>query len=54
VAAAILSSLHARRRETVIGREARWILRINRWLPRLVDRLMARRVRKLYEATPAG
>jgi len=54
VAEAILASLAARRRETVVGWEARWILRINRWLPRLVDRLMARRVRKLYEAAFAG
>lgn len=50
VAAAILDSLQRGRRETVVGSEARWILRINRWLPRLVDRLMARRVRQLYAA----
>jgi short-subunit dehydrogenase len=53
VAAAILGALRGRRREAVVGWEARWVLRLNRWLPRLVDRLMARRVRKLYEA-PAG
>jgi short-subunit dehydrogenase len=49
VAAAILRSLQRNRTETVVGWEARWILRANRWFPRLVDRLMARRVRKLYE-----
>jgi short-subunit dehydrogenase len=49
VAATILKSLRKNRTETVIGWEARWILRVNRWLPRLVDRLMARRVRKLYQ-----
>jgi short-subunit dehydrogenase len=54
VAESILGSLAARRREAVVGREARWVLRVNRWLPRLVDRLMARRVRKLYEAPAAG
>jgi short-subunit dehydrogenase len=49
VAAAILRSLRRNTTERVVGWEAKWILRVNRWLPRLVDRLMARRVRKLYE-----
>lgn len=49
VAQAIVRSLERNRAETVIGWEARWILRLNRWFPRLVDRLMARKVRKLYE-----
>jgi short-subunit dehydrogenase len=48
VAVTILNSLRHNRTETVVGWEARWILRVNRWLPRLVDWLMARRVRKLY------
>jgi short-subunit dehydrogenase len=48
VAAAVLRSLRTSRTETVTGWEAKWILRINRFLPRLVDRLMARRVRRLY------
>jgi len=48
VAAALLSSLRRNRPETVVGWEAKWILRVNRWLPWLVDRLMARRVRQLY------
>jgi short-subunit dehydrogenase len=48
VAAAILQSLLRNTTERVVGWEAKWILRVNRWLPRLVDRLMARRVRKLY------
>jgi short-subunit dehydrogenase len=48
VAAGILGALRARRRETVLGWEARWILRFNRFFPRLVNWLMARRVRKLY------
>jgi short-subunit dehydrogenase len=49
VAARILKSIRKNRTETVIGWEARWMLRVNRWLPRLLDRLLARRVRKLYE-----
>jgi short-subunit dehydrogenase len=48
VAAGILDSLERNRAETVLGREARWLLRINRFFPRLVDRLMARKVRRLY------
>ncbi len=54
VAESILRSLRKNRAETVLGREAKWILRVNRLLPRLVDRLMARRVRQLYAATPTG
>lgn len=54
VAAAILRSLKSGRRETVVGWEARWILRVNRWLPRLVDWLMARKVRKLYQDESQG
>jgi short-subunit dehydrogenase len=48
VAAGILRSLRKNRTETVLGWEARAILRMHRFLPRLVDRLMARRVRQLY------
>ena len=49
VAAGILRALEKGRAETVLGSEARWILRVNRFLPRLVDRLMARKVRRLNE-----
>ena len=48
MAAGILRALEKNRTETVLGWEARWILRVNRFLPRLVDRLMARKVRRLY------
>jgi short-subunit dehydrogenase len=51
VAEVIWQALRQRRRETVIGWDARWILRVNRWLPWLVDRLLIRKVRKLW-ATP--
>jgi short-subunit dehydrogenase len=50
VARDILRALVRNRTETVLGWDARWILRVNRFLPRLVDRLMARRVRQLYAA----
>jgi short-subunit dehydrogenase len=49
VAAAIVKALVKNRTETWIGRDTQWMLRVNRWLPRLVDYLLARRVRKLYE-----
>lgn len=48
VAKAILDALAKNRKEVVLGREARWLLRVNRFLPRLVDRLMARKVVQLY------
>ncbi len=48
VAREIAQALRNNRTETVIGRDARWMLRVNRFLPRLVDRLLARRVRILY------
>jgi NAD(P)-dependent dehydrogenase (short-subunit alcohol dehydrogenase family) len=48
MAAGILKALVRNRAETVLGWEARWILRVNRFLPWLVNRLMARKVRRLY------
>jgi short-subunit dehydrogenase len=48
VAAAILDALARNRTETVVGGQARWFLRFNRLFPRLMDRLIARRVRQLY------
>lgn len=48
VAANILRATEKNRAETVLGWDARWILRINRIFPRLMDRLIARRVRQLY------
>src|SRR4029077_20057771 len=47
-AAGILKALVRNRTETVLGWEARWILQVNRFFPRLVNRLMARKVRQLY------
>ncbi len=52
VAARVLDALEDNRAEVVVGNEARWMLCINRALPRLVDRLMARKVRKLYADEP--
>lgn len=48
VADAAIRAIERNRRETHVGRQARWLLRVNRWAPRLVDRLLARKVRQLY------
>jgi short-subunit dehydrogenase len=48
VAQGVLRALERNRSETVLGSEARWILGVNRFLPRVVDRLLDRKVRRLY------
>ena len=50
VAAAIVRALGKSSTETVLGSDARWLLGVNRFFPRFVDRVIARRVRKLYES----
>jgi short-subunit dehydrogenase len=50
VAAAIISGLRHNTTEKVIGGDARWLLRFNKFFPRLTDWLLARKVRKLYSA----
>jgi short-subunit dehydrogenase len=50
VAAAIVKSLCKNKTETWIGSDTQWMLRVNRWVPRLVDYLLARKVKKLYES----
>lgn len=49
VAARIVRSLQKNKTETWIGSDTNWMLRVNRWVPRLVDYLVARKVTKLYE-----
>jgi short-subunit dehydrogenase len=49
VADAVVRAIRQNRREVVLGTEARRILRMNRFLPRLLNRLIANRVTKLYE-----
>jgi short-subunit dehydrogenase len=51
VAEGILKALAKNRTETVLGREAKVILRLNRFFPDWVDWMIKRRVRKLYEET---
>jgi short-subunit dehydrogenase len=50
VAAAIITGLRRNTTEKVIGGDARWLLRFNKFFPRLTDWLLARKVRKLYSA----
>lgn len=51
VARSILEAIRKNRTETVLGREARWILRVNRFFPGLVNRLLARKVTQLYASS---
>lgn len=51
VAAQVIRAIERNRTETVVGRDARWFLRFQKFLPRLLDYLIARRVRKLYQTT---
>jgi short-subunit dehydrogenase len=44
----IIRAIQRNRTESILGWDARWMLRINRLFPWLVDRLLARRVRQLY------
>jgi short-subunit dehydrogenase len=53
VAQRIVTALCRGKRETVIGSDAKRMLLMNRWLPRLLDRILARKVRRLYESDTA-
>jgi short-subunit dehydrogenase len=50
VAAGILDAMRTNRTETVLGSEARRLIRFNRYFPRLTNWLIARKVKKLYRA----
>jgi short-subunit dehydrogenase len=54
LAAGVVDAIRANRREVVLGREARKLLRFNRFFPRLTNWLIARRIRKLYQSERAG
>lgn len=49
VAGKIVRGIVRGKREIVIGSDAKWMLRMHRWFPRLLNRLICRRVKKLYE-----
>lgn len=44
----ILEAIKKNRTETVLGWDAKWMLRLNTFFPRLVNYLLARRVKQLY------
>ena len=44
----VLDALRRNRTETVLGWDARWMLRVNRFFPWVVDYFAARQVRRLY------
>lgn len=48
VARSILTALQKNRSETVLGSDARWMIRVHRFFPGLFSRLLARKVRQLY------
>jgi NAD(P)-dependent dehydrogenase (short-subunit alcohol dehydrogenase family) len=52
VAAGIVRAIRTGRRETVLGLEARWMLRLNRFVPRVLNWVITRKVKRLY-AQPA-
>lgn len=49
VAAEIVRTLERNRSETAVGWQARWLRRAQRFAPRFVDRMLARKVRELYD-----
>jgi short-subunit dehydrogenase len=51
VAGEIVRALKKNKTETVLGFEAKWVLRFQKYCPRFTDWLAARKIRKLY---PAG
>jgi hypothetical protein len=48
LAGKIVAAVRKNRTETVVGSEARRLLRFNRFFPRLTNWLIARRVKRLY------
>jgi short-subunit dehydrogenase len=44
----VVRAIRRNKRELVIGSEAVWLLRFNKFFPRLTDWLIARKVKKLY------
>jgi short-subunit dehydrogenase len=51
VASAVWKALARGRKEVVLGGDARWMLRVQRFFPWFVDRMLARKVRQLYSAS---
>ncbi len=54
VASQILKILQTGSKETVLGWEARWFIRVNRWMPRFVDWGLKRVVRRRHDKQADG
>ncbi len=54
VAQATLQAIRNNRTEVILGSDAKRMLRINRFFPRLLDRLIARKVIRLYRDERSG
>jgi short-subunit dehydrogenase len=50
VAEAVIDSLRRNCKERPVGSQSKWLLRVNKFFPRFVDRMMARKVRQLYSS----
>ncbi len=48
VADEVITSLQKNRKERPVGSQSKWLLKANKFFPRFVDRIMARKVRQLY------
>ncbi len=48
VADEVITSLRRNRNEKPVGSQSKWLLKVNKFFPRFVDRMMARKVRQLY------
>jgi short-subunit dehydrogenase len=53
VAAKIVRGIRKGKSEVVIGSDAKWMLRMHRWFPRLLDRLICRKVKRIYDQQAA-
>ncbi|NBY03155.1 MAG: hypothetical protein EBQ87_14425, partial [Planctomycetes bacterium] len=47
-ATGILNAILSNKTETVLGWDARWMLRLDKFFPKLINWLLARRVKQLY------
>lgn len=51
VAEGVIKAIQSNRTEIVLGSEAKWMLRINRFAPRILNRLIARKITRLYRSS---
>ena len=54
VAKAVVGALKRNRAETVLGGDAKWMLRMHRYAPKVLERLIVRRMHKLHASNPSA